>query len=70
MPSVAGWSSFGALYTATVAKITISVHYWHMQSYKKCTLLLNSSILSMYVCMYVCMYVPYPPENKPPLFQQ
>ena len=39
MPSVMEQSSFGALYTATAAKITISVHYWskqvHMQSYKK-----------------------------------
>ena len=27
MPSVTEWSSFGALYTTTAAKITISVHY-------------------------------------------
>ena len=28
MPSVTERSSFGALYTTTAAKITISVHYW------------------------------------------
>ena len=53
MPSVTERSFFGALYTTTAAKITISVHYWskisvHAKFKKKCTLLLSSTVCKCY----------------------